>query len=87
MMNRGIVVAMTIVCLAGAAQLRPKTNTPAKNTQPRSAQMQVAPDLKQRLARFRQVQMPFHSQRLSEREKQLVLKLVDDVSRMFTGGR
>jgi hypothetical protein len=68
---------MAIVCLAGAAQLRSKTSSPAKNAQQRSAQMQVAPDLKQRLARFRQVQMPFHSEGLSEREKKLVLKLVD----------
>jgi hypothetical protein len=68
---------MAIVCLAGAAQLRPKTSSPAKNAQQRSAQMQVAPDLKQRLARFRQVQMPFHSEGLSEGEKKLVLQLVD----------
>jgi hypothetical protein len=72
-----MVVVATIVCLAGAAQLKPNTNGPVKNTQQRSAQMQVAPDLKQRLARFRQVQMPFHSDGLTEREKQLVLKLVD----------
>jgi hypothetical protein len=65
------------VCLAGAAQVKSNTNSPAKNTLQRSAQLQVAPDLKQRLARFRQVQMPFHSEGLSAREKQLVLKLVD----------
>jgi len=39
--------------------------------------MQVVPDLKQRLARFKQVEMPFHSAGLSEREKQVILKLVD----------
>ncbi len=39
--------------------------------------MHVAPDLKQRLARFRQVQMPFHSDGLSVREKKMIAKLVD----------
>jgi hypothetical protein len=37
----------------------------------------VAPDLAQRAAKFRLVKMPFHSEGLSEREKQLVQKLVD----------
>lgn len=42
-----------------------------------SAGMQVAPDLDQRLARFRRVRMPFQSAGLSAREKKLVEKLVD----------
>ena len=42
-----------------------------------SAGMQVAPDLDQRLARFRRVRMPFQSAGLSVREKKLVVKLVD----------
>src|SRR5205814_9036046 len=42
-----------------------------------SAGMQVAPDLDQRLARFRRVRMPFQSAGLSAREQKLVQKLVD----------
>jgi len=76
-MNRGIVVAAAIVCLAGAAQVNSNKKSTEKDTGPRSAEMQVVPDLKQRLARFKQVEMPFHSAGLSEREKQVILKLVD----------
>ena len=75
MMNRGIVAAVVCVCLLALSQANSESSK-AKSGE-RSAQMQVAPDLKQRLARFRQVQMPFHSEGLSEREKKLVLKLVD----------
>lgn len=39
--------------------------------------MQVVPDLKQRLARFRQVQMPFNSSGLTTRERKMIAKLVD----------
>ena len=42
-----------------------------------SAGLYVVPDLKERLAKFRQVRMPFNSAGLSAREKQLVDKLVD----------
>lgn len=42
-----------------------------------SVDMQVAPDLAQRLAKFRRVQMPLHSQGLTSRERKLVDKLVD----------
>jgi hypothetical protein len=42
-----------------------------------SAGMQVAPDLDQRLARFRRVRMPFQSAGLTSREQKLVQKLVD----------
>src|SRR2546423_2248222 len=42
-----------------------------------SAGMQVAPDLDQRLARFRRVRMPFQSAGLNARERKLVNKLVD----------
>ncbi|MGH9522813.1 MAG: dipeptidyl-peptidase 3 family protein [Terriglobales bacterium] len=37
----------------------------------------VAPDILQRVARFKSVDMPFHAAELSVREKQLVEKLVD----------
>jgi hypothetical protein len=42
-----------------------------------SAGLQVAPDLDRRLAKFRQIHVPFHSAGLSVRERQLVEKLVD----------
>ncbi len=42
-----------------------------------SANVQVVPDLDQRLARFRRVEMPFHSTGLTDREQKLVEKLVD----------
>jgi hypothetical protein len=51
------------------------TGSAAKGAE--SAGMKVVPDVAQRLAKFRQVQMPFHSAGLSPREVQLVDKLVD----------
>ena len=45
--------------------------------QTKSSDLQVAPDLDQRLAKFRQVRMPFHAEGLSPRERNLVEKLVD----------
>src|SRR6266567_5496291 len=75
MINRGVVLAVIAATLS-AAQASHKTNSNAR-TQPLSATMHVAPDLKQRLARFRQVQMPFHSDVLSTREQQMIAKLVD----------
>jgi hypothetical protein len=42
-----------------------------------SAHLDVAPDLAQKLARFKSVQMPFHSPGLTAQEKKLVDKLVD----------
>jgi hypothetical protein len=51
------------------------TGSAAKGAE--SAGMQVVPDLAQRLAKFRQVQMPFHSAGLTSREVKLVDKLVD----------
>jgi hypothetical protein len=42
-----------------------------------SSGLYVVPDLKERLAKFRQVRMPFNPAGLSAREKELVEKLVD----------
>lgn len=47
--------------------------TPQRGT----SDLNVAPDLAQRVAKFRRVHMPFNSAGLSDREKQLVAKLVD----------
>ena len=51
------------------------TGTAAKGGAP--ANLKVAPDLEQRLAKFRRVQMPFRTVGLSAREQQLVRKLVE----------
>jgi hypothetical protein len=51
------------------------TGSAAKGGAP--ANLQVAPDLSQRLAKFRRVQMPFQASGLSAREQQLVRKLVE----------
>jgi hypothetical protein len=51
------------------------TGSAAKGAE--SAGMQVAPDLDQRLAKFRRVAMPFHSAGLTAREVKMVNKLVD----------
>ena len=44
---------------------------------PQPANLEVVPDLEQRLGKFRQVRMPFHSADLTARERELVEKLVD----------
>jgi hypothetical protein len=51
------------------------TGTAAKGGAP--ANLKVAPDLEQRLAKFRRVQMPFRTEGLSARDQQLVRKLVE----------
>jgi hypothetical protein len=59
---------------------KPMTGSAAKGAE--SAGMQVVPDLDQRLAKFRRVEMPFHSAGLTAREVKMVGKLVD-ASRYF----
>jgi hypothetical protein len=56
---------------------KPSTMTGSAARGAASGGMQVAPNLEQRLAKYRRVEMPFHSAGLSEREKKLVEKLVD----------
>jgi len=51
--------------------------TSATTTGAASAGLQIAPDLAARLAKFRRVEMPFHSQGLSVREVKLLEKLVE----------
>ena len=48
-----------------------------KKKAPTVADLHIAPDLTQRLARFKQVQMPFHNGDFSPREQQMIAKLVD----------
>jgi hypothetical protein len=76
-------VFLLLTAILGAAQTTPpaatkkKTmiGTAAKGGAP--ANLIVAPDLAQRLAKFRRVQMPFRTAGLSAREQQLVRKLVE----------
>jgi hypothetical protein len=75
-------LALILVCLLlipsfAAAQQKKKvmTGSAAKSGAP--ANLKVAADLEQRLARFRRVQMPFRTAGLSAREQQLVRKLVE----------
>jgi hypothetical protein len=83
----GFLISPLLVSLMVSPSSAQKTSTP-KTRKPRSMTgsaargaasggAQVVPDLAQRLARFRRVQMPFHSAGLSVREKQMVEKLVD----------
>jgi hypothetical protein len=60
-----------------SAQKRKKPMTGSAARGAASSGMQVAPDLAQRLERFRRVQMPFLSAGLTVREKKMVEKLVD----------
>src|SRR5882672_11839660 len=61
---------------ASAQQSRkPMTGSAARGAA--SSGMPVAPDLAQRLAKFKRVQMPFHSAGLTAHEKNLVEQLVD----------
>src|SRR6266496_712581 len=69
-------VAVVFVCLLASAQVKPQPKAnPAGEA--RSVHMHAAVDLKRRLIKFRQVEMPFHSEGLSAREKQMVEKLVE----------
>jgi len=67
-----------------------QTKTPAKKAAPKkfpigegrvgtgaiSAKMNVAPDLNQRLAKWKPIKVPFNATKLSARERQMVEKLV-----------
>ena len=62
------------------------TGSAAKGAE--SAAMHVVPDLDHRLAKFRRVEMPFHSAGLTAREVKMVDKLTRRViSNKSTGGR
>jgi hypothetical protein len=63
------------ITISAQKKSKPMTGSAAKGAE--SAGMQVVPDLDQRLAKFRRVEMPFHSSGLSAREVKLVEKLVD----------
>ena len=59
---------------------RPGTMTGSAAKSGAAANLKVAPDLAQRLAKFRRVEMPFRAAGLTPREQQLVRKLVEACS-------
>src|SRR5438105_13054644 len=74
----GLVLVFLLLMPSFAAEQRKKkvmTGSAAKIGAP--ANLRVAADLSQRLARFRRVQMPFPAAGLSAREPQLVHSLVE----------
>jgi hypothetical protein len=87
----GVVLAVALVISFTVCSAFPQTNRQptaaetAKIKKPTAvtdrnvavADLKVVPDLKQRLARFRQVQMPFRSAGLTAREQKMIAKLVD----------
>src|SRR4030081_3474751 len=72
-----VVVFLLLMPSFGAAQRKKKvmTGSAAKSGAP--ANLKVAADLSQRLAKFRRVPMPFPAAGLNAREQQLVHKLVE----------
>jgi Peptidase family M49 len=72
-----LIVLMISSSSAQKTKKKPATMTGSAAKGAASGGMQVAPDLAQRLAKYRRVDMPFHSAGLTEREKKLVEKLVD----------
>jgi hypothetical protein len=68
-------ILMMTTLSAAQSKKRAMTGSAAKSGAP--ADLKVAPDMAQRLARFRRVQMPFRKAGLSAREQQLVNKLVE----------
>jgi len=73
----GVVLAVVLIITSTAFSVFPQTNQQATAGKPVASDLHVVPDLKQRLARFRQVQMPFHAAGLSAREQKMVAKLVE----------
>jgi hypothetical protein len=83
MKNRGVVgftVAATFLFSSGlfsATQTSHQTGASHTSGQSVSEKMDVVSDLEQRLARFRQVHMPFDKAVLSAREQKMIEKLVE----------
>jgi hypothetical protein len=73
----GVVLAGVLVIIFFSFSILSQTNSRPAGKKSPSADLVVVPDLKQRLSRFRQVQMPFHDGDYSAREQQMVAKLVD----------
>jgi hypothetical protein len=63
--------------LSSSAQSKRRRNAPKKAAAKTAALRDVAPDIEQRVTRFKVVNMPFNAQGLSARERQMVEKLVE----------
>src|SRR5260370_11285773 len=74
---RGVVFVVLIICISRLWRAQQNQNPANSQKNNQTAQMDVVPDLKQRLARFRQVQMPLPSASLTAREQKMISKLVD----------
>ncbi len=80
MKNLGWLFSLLItLAMAGSspAQQHHEVMTGSAAQGPETAHLRVTQDLDQRLAKFRQVRMPFHAAGLTQRERELVEKLVD----------
>src|SRR5256885_2158476 len=69
----GATAVLGIAIFSGANMIQKDGGTASRS----AAERQVAPDLDSRMAKFRRVAMPFHSEGLSAREQALVKKLVE----------
>jgi len=80
MKNLGWFLSLLVILpmvLSSRAQEEHSATTGSTADQRQPTNLEVVPDLDQRLGKFRQVRMPFHSDGLSARERELVEKLVD----------
>ena len=70
-----VLLAAASVAIPSAAQTQSKTSSTSQKAI--SATLKVAPDLDERLAKWRPVKMPFNSSALTPKERSLVEKLVE----------
>ena len=67
----------TLIAATASPQSTLPSSKPASSTPSTGSDLVVVPDLAQRVAKFGRVHMPFNSQGLSARERQMIDKLVD----------
>jgi len=72
-----LLFTLLLSTLGWAQQKTARTMTGSASRTGAPANLKVAPDLAQRLAKFRRVQMPFRTEGLTLREQKLVRKLVE----------
>jgi Peptidase family M49 len=78
MKNYALLILVLLMSIPSSAQhKKPRNMTGSAAKGPVSSGLKVAPDLDQRLAKFRRVRMPFNRAGLTVREQQLVKKLVE----------
>ncbi len=72
-----IIVTMVHMSSAQGSQTESSQTRASASKKEVLANLPVVPDLAQRVAKFKRVEMPFHSADFTSRENQMVLKLVD----------